>query len=407
MTVLEIPTAEVFEPLLAPSRYKGAWGGRGSGKSHFFGGLVVDEHTLKPGRKTVCIREVQKSIKLSSKQLIVDKINQFNLGHLFEVQDQQIKTPGGGVIVFNGLQNHTAESIKSLEGFDCAWVEEAQSISKYSWNMLRPTFRKEDSEIWASWNPYIKEDAVDEFFRGKGSDRSDMVTVKANWSHNPWFSKGTLEGERVEDLRSRPDDYDWIWEGAYRSVSEAAIFRGKFEITDFETPDDAVFYHGADWGYASDPTTLVRCFILDDCLYIDRECYDYNVELDDIPRMFDEIPTARKWPIKGDSASPAIISYVKRSGFNITGAKKWPNSVEEGIAFIRAFKKVFIHRSCINTAREFRSYSWKTDKHSGVLVPVPEDKNNHAIDACRYALDSMIASKGRMPTFKRSDLSRI
>lgn len=406
MTTLDIPTAEVFEPLLQPSRYKGAHGGRGSGKSHFFGGLVTEEHATIPGHRTVCIREVQKSIKLSSKQLIVDKINQFNLNHLFDIQDQQIKTPKDGVIVFQGLQNHTAESIKSLEGFDRAWVEEAQSISKYSWDMLRPTFRKPGSEIWASWNPLMEEDAIDKFFRGEGSDRSDMKTVQANWSDNPWFKSGTLPEERIEDLRARPDDYDWIWEGAYRTVSEAAIFRNKFEITEFDTPEDAIFFHGADWGYANDPTTLVRMFIQNECLYIDAECYSTGIELDDLPRFFDAIPTARKWPIRADAAAPQIISYVRRQGFNIAAAKKWPKSVEEGIAYLRGFKKIYIHRRCVNTAKEFRSYSWKTDRHSGVLVPVPEDANNHAIDAIRYALDAYITTKG-MPVFKKTDLSRI
>ena len=119
---LEIPTARVFLPLLKPNRYKGAYGGRGSGKSHFFGGLTVEEHLAIPGHRTVCIREIQKSIARSSKQLIVDKINQFNLNRHFDVQDQVIKTPGDGLIVFQGLQNHTADSIKSLEGFDRASV---------------------------------------------------------------------------------------------------------------------------------------------------------------------------------------------------------------------------------------------------------------------------------------------
>lgn len=403
---LDLQTAAVFEPLLRPARYKGAWGGRGSGKSHVFAENLVEEHVLNPGFRSVCLREIQKSIKFSSKQLIADKIQKMGFGSVFEVQDQVIKAPGGGIIIFQGLQSHTADSIKSLEGFNRAWIEEAQSISEYSWSMLRPTMRADDSEIWASWNPLTADDPIDKFFRGPGSDREDMVTVRANWSDNPWFASGVLADERRHDMTARPDEYDWVWEGAYRTISEAAIFRNKFEITDFETPDDAVFYHGADWGFAKDPSALVRCFIQDDCLYIDQECYEYGVEIDHLPKLFERIDTARKWPIKGDSASPQIISYLRRQGFNIDGAKKWANSVEEGISFVKSFKKIFIHRRCENIGREFRIYSWKQDQKTGMIIPKPEDKDNHAIDALRYALNDYIIAKGAA-RFKRADLSRI
>ena len=407
VNIPHLPTAEVFVPLLSDARYKGAWGGRGSGKSHFFGELLVEEHLLNPGQRSVCLREVQKSIKFSSKQLIVDKIMKMGAGAYFDIQDQVIKAPGDGLIIFQGLQSHTADSIKSLEGFHRAWVEEAQSVSKYSWDMLRPTFRDGRSQIWASWNPDTADSAIDKFFRGPGSDRPDMITVKANWSDNPWFNKGALPNERLNDLQARPDDYDWIWEGAYRIVSEAAIFKDKFEICDFETPDDAVFYHGADWGFAADPTVLVRMFIKDECLYIDREQYREGVELDHLPQFFAPIETSSNWPIKADAANPQIISYLKRNGFSITGAKKWANSVEEGIAYIRGFKRIFIHRQCVDTAREFRTYAWKQDRHTGMIIPKPEDKNNHAIDAIRYALNDYIMKRGTAIKFTAADLSRI
>jgi len=398
--VLEIPTARVFEPLLAPSRYKGAYGGRGSGKSHFFGGLVVEEHLEMPGHRTVCVREIQKSIARSSKQLIVDKINQFNLNKHFDVQDQVIKTPGDGLIIFQGLQSHTADSIKSLEGFDRAWIEEAQSISAYSWRMLRPTFRKPGSEVWASWNPFSAEDAIDEFYRGVGSNRSDLVAVRANWSDNPWFDDGTLPVEREEDRRARPDEYDHVWEGEYLSISDAVIFRNRIKIEEFDTPADAEFYLGGDWGFAKDPSAFVRCFILDDALYIDHESGDVGIEMDELPSEMRKIPGADLWPWKGDNARPETISYLaNRHRFKITAADKWKGSVEDGIARLKAFRKIVVHPRCVNVAQEFRRYSYKVDPKTERILPIIADAWNHWIDALRYALDGVIQNRRKRPDF--------
>lgn len=219
--MLNIPTAEVFVPLLNPARYKGAWGGRGSGKSHFFAELMVDDHYRCPGLRSVCIREHQKSLKDSAKRLIEDKIQSLGLGPHFEVQTDQIKSRGGGVILFQGMQDHTAESIKSLEGFNRAWIEEAQTLSARSLSMLRPTIRAEGSEIWASWNPRRKVDAIDEFLRGSPPEGAEVV--EANWRDNPWFPS-VLEDERKLDLERYPERYDHIWEGGYAKAFEGAYF---------------------------------------------------------------------------------------------------------------------------------------------------------------------------------------
>lgn len=221
MSNLDIQTAEVFLPLLEPARYKGAWGGRGSGKSHFFGEMLVEECLRNPGTRAVCIREVQKTLAQSSKRLIETKISELGVGAQFDIQSDKIKTPGDGLIIFNGMQDHTAESIKSLEGFRIAWVEEAQTLSARSLSLLRPTIRAESSELWASWNPRRKSDAIDDFLRAKKPEGS--VVVKANWRDNPWFPK-VLEDERKLDLSLYPDRYDHIWEGDYAKAFEGAYF---------------------------------------------------------------------------------------------------------------------------------------------------------------------------------------
>jgi phage terminase large subunit len=185
---LQIRTAAAFAPLLNPSRYKGAWGGRGSGKSRFFAGLLAEEHLMFPGHRSVCIREVQKSLKQSAKKLIEDTLQSYNLGEAqgFKVFREVIETPGDGLIIFQGMQDHTADSVKSLEGFDRAWVEEAQSLSDRSLSLLRPTIRAENSELWFSWNPSRPTDPIDQLLRGPVMP-SGSVVVRANWSDNPWF----------------------------------------------------------------------------------------------------------------------------------------------------------------------------------------------------------------------------
>lgn len=232
---LAIETAEVFEPLLHPSRYKGAWGGRGSGKSQFFAGLLPEDAMRFPGEageglRAVCIREVQKSLKHSAKSLIEAKLNEYGLGERdgFKVYNEAIKTPGDGVIIFQGMQDHTADSIKSMEGFHRAWVEEAQSLSPLSMQLLRPTIRWESkrlglgSEMWFSWNPRRKSDPVDLMLRSEAPPTGATV-VRANWSDNPWFPS-VLDQERLDCMRNDQDQYGHIWEGEYVTVNAGAYY---------------------------------------------------------------------------------------------------------------------------------------------------------------------------------------
>ena len=219
---LAIEVAPVFEPLLERSRYKGAWGGRGSGKSQFFADALIIRCLSEPGLRVLACREIQKSLKESAKRLIESKIEEYGLGTLFEVQSAEIKTPGGGLIAFAGLQDHTSESIKSYEGFDVAWVEEAQTVSQRSLNLLRPTIRKPGSELWFSWNPRFDTDAVDVMLRGEEKPEGAIV-VRANWCDNPWFPD-ELEQERLDCIRMQPEQYDHIWEGGYVTAVESAYF---------------------------------------------------------------------------------------------------------------------------------------------------------------------------------------
>lgn len=226
---LKIPTAEVFEPLLAPARYKGVWGGRGSGKSHFFAGLLIEDSLAAPGNtgeglRSVCIREVQKDLAQSSKLLIEGKLAEHGIGERdgFKVFRDVIKTPGDGLIIFKGMNDYTADSIKSLEGFKRAWWEEAQTATAHSLNLLRPTLRANDAERWFSWNPRRKTDPIDKLLRGADLPTGAAV-IRANWRDNPWFTS-ELELERRDCERQQPEQYDHIWNGGYVQVLDGAYY---------------------------------------------------------------------------------------------------------------------------------------------------------------------------------------
>ncbi len=222
MTVLEIATARVFEPLLGPSRYKAAYGGRGSAKSHFFAELAVERCIQTPRTRIVCVREVQKALRESVKLLIEDKIDALGVSGRFTPMSDSIKTPGGGVILFQGMADHTAESIKSLEDFDIGYVEEAQTLTQRSLEFLRPTIRKDGSEIWFSWNPRHASDPVDMFFRGLNPPPNAAV-VETSYAHNPFFPT-VLEEERIYDEQHNRDRYGHIWLGAYEPAAIGAIW---------------------------------------------------------------------------------------------------------------------------------------------------------------------------------------
>lgn len=384
MAQLDIPA--VFAPLLQPARYKGAFGGRGSGKSHFFAGYAVALMASRPNFRLVCVREIQNSIKDSVKQLIEDKIAQLGLSPFFTITDQEIRGRNGSLCIFRGLQNHTAASIKSLEGFDVAWIEEAQTISQMSLDLLTPTIRKDGSEIWASWNPVSETDPIDAMLRG--DQRDNAVVVCANWHDNPYFPEALRE-DMERDRERNPDKYAHVWEGKYQSLSEARIFRN-WRVGELSVPDRIIWYGGVDFGFANDPTAALRaCMPNDRTLYVDHEAFEVGVPTDALPVFLARVPELHRWPSNADSARPETIDYLQRHGFpRMRGARKGKGSVEDGISFLQGLD-IVVHPRCVNLIREFGSYAYEIDKRTGAILPVPEDANNHGIDALRYATERL------------------
>jgi phage terminase large subunit len=384
---LKIP--EPFAELFQPHRYKVYYGGRGSSKSWSFATALIIK-SLGGKFRILCAREFQSSISDSVHHLIGTQVERLGLQRYFDVRKAEITSCTGSSFVFKGLRMNPLE-IKSTEGINFAWVEEGQSVSEQSWGILTPTIREEGSEIWVSFNPLNEEDPT--YQRFVVNQQPDSYVRKVNWDENPYFP-AVLEQERLHMLRTDPDAYQHVWEGDVLRISDAVIFKGKFEVSRFETPAGARFYHGADWGFAKDPTALVRCFVVGGTLYVDQEAYGVGVDLDATPALFDRIGTARAWPIKADNARPETISFMRQRGFSISGAEKWQGSVEDGIAHLRSFDRIVVHERCRHAAEEFRLYSYKVDRQTGDILPVIVDAHNHVIDSIRYSLDGLIRHKG-------------
>jgi phage terminase large subunit len=386
---LRIQTPAAYEPLLQPSRYKGAYGGRGSGKSHFFAELLIEQSIMRR-IDAVCIREVQRTLAQSVKKLIEQKIEALNVGGYFEVQDKRITSRAGGVIIFEGMQNHTADSIKSLEGFDLAWVEEAQSLSARSLELLRPTIRKPASELWFGWNPSLPTDPVDELLRGSNPPPGAVV-VRANYTDNPWFPD-VLRQEMEYDRARDPDKFAHVWLGEYQRNSEARVFRN-WRVEEFDVGQDWVLRQGADFGFSIDPSVLVQCAIIGRTLYVAHEAYQIGCEIDLLPDLFRTVPDAERWTTIADSSRPETISYLQRHGFRrILPAVKGARSLEEGVEFLKAFE-IVVHPRCRHLIDELTLYSYKLDPLTGRVLPMLEDKHNHGIDALRYACEAARRAK--------------
>jgi len=382
---IEIDTPRSFKPLLAKARYKGVHGGRGSGKSHFFAEYII-ERCLIEKTNIVCIREVQKSLSQSVKKLLESKIEDLEVQKFFEVQESQIKCTNGGLIIFQGMQNHTADSIKSLEGFNIAWVEEAQSLSQRSLDLLRPTIRAPDSELLFSWNPSQPTDPIDLLLRGDKLPK-DAIVVQANYLDNPWLPNVLLDEMNFDRERDH-DKYLHVWLGEYNNKSESRVYKN-WVVEEFDRPAGTIYRLGADWGFANDPTALIRCSIDENRLYIDYEAVMVGCEIVNTPDLFRRIPESDKWFITADSSRPETISHMMNNGFNkINGSVKGAGSVADGVEFLKSFD-IVVHPRCHETIRELTTYSYKTDPLTDRILPILEDKNNHIMDALRYACEGI------------------
>jgi phage terminase large subunit len=392
----DIPYA--FRDFMQPMRFKVAFGGRGSGKSIAFAMMLIWIAVVKPKpgcppELILCAREFQNSMEDSVHKTICDLIESMGLSPFFIITKTSIKSIYGSEFIFKGLRMNV-KSIKSIKGITRCFIEEAQDISAESWEVLIPTVRENGSEFWIAFNPDSADDPTYQNF--VVNQRDNSIVRKINFVDNPFFPD-TLREEMEHCRKFNPGRFDNIWLGEPKTISDAIIFGGKFRTEAFETPANVNrFYYGMDFGFSPDPAVLIRCFIKDRRLYIDHEAYKTKVELDDLPSFMLGVPGANVWPILADCSAPATISKLANNGFKISGVKKWPKSVEEGVTFLQNFDEIVIHDRCTNTAMEFRNYSQKVDRKTGQVLPEIVDRYNHAIDAIRYALQPLISAKGKV-----------
>lgn len=380
-TNINLKVANVYKPLWKNAKRRNyIYGGRGSGKSH-----DVAEYCLfrayQSKIKVLCTRELQNSIADSVYSLLKNKITDMKLDFFFTVYKDRIVGNNGSEFIFKGIHNNVSE-IKSMENISIAWLEESQSLSRESIDVIVPTIRAPGSILIFTFNPYKDNDPI--YMEMKNATEDDLV-IKANYSDNPWFP----EELRLEMERDKKNDYQkylWVWEGECLGLSDAQIFRGKYVVENFETPKNADFHYGCDWGFANDPTTLVRSFIVGNDLYIDMCAGKVGCDLEDTPSLFNEVQGSSIYPIYADSARPETISFMRSKHYNVIAAEKWNGSVEDGIQYLRSFSCIHIHERCKAVVEEFDLYQYKVDRQTGEVLRIPVDKFNHYIDAIRYSL---------------------
>lgn len=389
-----------------PARYKIYWGGRDSAKSWGIAEALI-RMAAEQKLFILCVREYQTSIRDSAHRVLKNTIERLGMSAWFDVTQDIIKSRSGSEFVFKGLHNNE-QGIRSTEGVDICWVEEAQTVSADSWRSLTPTIRKTNprrAQIWVSFNLIDENDAT--YQRLVLKPRTGSIVHNLNFDSNPFFPGSVGEQEMLDDKANDYDLYEHIWLGKPRKKSNAIIFNGKYEVTEFSDElwrEAPRLFFGADFGFADDPSTLVRCFILGEgtpqkTLYVDHAIFGKHVDLDDMPAMYDKVPESRNWPIKGDSSRPETISHLRRKGFAIDSAEKWQGSVEDGITHLRGFKKIVIHPRNKEMADEAYMYRYKVDKTAvdekgqPQVLPIIIDKHNH----CLAGGSLITTSRGLVP----------
>lgn len=395
--------------LWRPHRHKCLYGGRGGSKTWTVARALLTMAAERPLR-VLCAREIQNSIKDSVHRTLSDQAAA--LGLPFRILDTEIRHPNGSLFLFRGLHtNEQIQGIKSLEGIDICWVEEANRLSKNSWDVLLPTIRKSGSEIWVTFNTDLEDDPA--FVMFVKQPLPDTWTKKVGWQDNPWFHELTeLVQLKAHAYAVDPDAADNVWGGEPRKETDAQILRGKWSVEEFEPqPHWDGPYHGLDFGFALNPTVACRLWIATgptvatgvtaDTLYVEREAWKVGLELDDTADFISErIPGIDGYTLRADSARPESISYLRRGGPQqqnplpkIVPCVKWAGSIEDGISHLRQYVRIVIHPRCERAIFEAKNYSYVVDARTGDVKPQVRDLHNDFWDSARYGLGPLIKQR--------------
>lgn len=395
----------VFSPPRGSVRYRGAYGGRGSGKSFSFAKMALVFGVVEPLR-FLCTRALQVSIKDSFFAELKNAVTSEPwLEAAYDVGENFLRSRINETeFLFKGLQ-HNITAVKSTAQIDICIVEEAEDVAEHSWLLLEPTIRAPKSEIWVVWNPEIENSPVDTRFRKNTPERA--VIVEMNYTDNPWFPHVLEELRRAQQKTLDPETYAWVWKGQYLKATKSSILGGHWE--EGERQPDSTWhgpYHGLDFGFADDPSAAVKVWVSPDEteLYVEAECGGMHIEQDDLAGVLKKgIPGIERHVVVADSARPETIAHLKRerdaSGRPkrdylpfVEGAVKGPGSVEDGISYLTSMR-IIVNPSCTQTIAEMGNYRYKVDRLTGDVLPVIIDKHNHYIDAIRYAVEKIMKAK--------------
>lgn len=383
MSLTQVDLPEYAGDLWQPFRHLAWHGGRGAAKSRSVAsGLVLQ--AAERHERVLCGREVQKSIKDSVKRLLDDEIDRLGLASVFDSTETEIRGPNDSLFLFSGIKGN-ANGIKSIEGITTFWGEEAQAFSQASIDTVVPTIRAPNSRLVWTWNPDLETDPIDVMFRGEAGAPPRSIVREVQYTDNPWFPD--VLREEMEFVRGRDiDKFNHIWLGHYRRNSEARVFKN-WRVEAFESPANVEYRLGADFGFSIDPSCALRCWIDGTQIFVDHEAWGLQVEIVHLPALFLTIPQAEKYWMTADSSRPETISHLRNNGFpRIAPAIKGARSLEEGVEFLKSYD-IVVHPRCQRLVDELTLYSYKVDSLTGQVTAILEDKDNHMIDALRYAVE--------------------
>jgi phage terminase large subunit len=414
---INIITPAWAERLEEPWPHTVVYGGRGGGKSYAVADRLIEEAFQEP-LNVLCAREFQNSIQDSVLPLLMMRIKRMGLEWFFKATKNNIVGINGSKFFFRGISRNP-ESVKGIPALQRVWVEEAQTISRESLDILIPTMRPEvgfigsidNIKAYYTMNPMLETDPVYKDFIA--NSRDDCLVMKINYSENPFFNPdpanpSQLEKERLHKRKVDPDGYRNVWEGECVKHTDAQIFKGKWHIEDF-TPTEAwnAPLYGLDWGFSQDPTACVKVYVHDQTLYIEKEAVKVGLELDDTASfILGKMPEIKDAVIRADNARPESIKHVSQDGRLHNGGRitrgclprikpciKWKGSVEDGITHMRSYNRIVVHPRCSEAIKELTLYSYKVDKRTNDVLRDVVDSNNHVIDAIRYAIEPLIERK--------------
>jgi phage terminase large subunit len=353
------------------------YGGRFSLKSH-----TVARYLLIRARQTktkiACFREFQNSIAESSHQLLSDLINLYDLKDFEITNNAIINKINGSDFIFKGL-HHNEQSVKSIEGIDVAWVEEAQSVSNTSIEVLTPTVRKPGSQIIYTYNRLMEDDPVHNRLVIEGRPNTLVINVNYDIALKYGWMPDVIRMEMEDDKTNRPALYKHKWLGEPNSL-ERKIYKDWNIIASI--PHEArLERYGLDFGYSNDPSSIVAIYKYNGGFILDEITYQKGLSN---KQLADTLNAIDKALVIGDSAEPKSIDEIKAYGVNIVPAIKGQGSVNQGIQFVQD-QRISVTKRSVNIIREYRNYLWKTDK-DGKILNEPEHQFSHSMDAVRYGL---------------------